>query len=168
MAAGSVTRIWSVDITVNGRGSELAVGIGAGRSPGVRHPVRSSSRAATASTPRARAVDVSIAIELLQHSRHGRCIQVSKRLHVQPPRRFRNLHSVGYRNDECACGITGATAGLGILQDHAVSCSYTQGRTRLLVRLRVRLTAAHLIPGNRDLEGARGQLAERGMQQYPV
>ena len=59
MAAGSVTRIWSVDITVNGLGVEL-VGVGAGGSPacGMRREATGSSSGSSGAHLFARAAPV--------------------------------------------------------------------------------------------------------------
>ena len=113
MAAGSVTRIWSVDITVNGLGVGREVGAGTGSSsPGVRHALTSKTRAATASSQRrsptglcsrgapgslrSTLAEGSARIGLLQHSRHGSCVQVSEGAYVEPPRSMRDLHAVGH------------------------------------------------------------------------
>jgi hypothetical protein len=138
-------------MTVNGRGVEVAVGVGTGASPGVRHPVRSKSRATAVSTRRVR---VLVPIELLHHSRQGGYVQFSQRTYVEAAGSPRNVYSVRYGNDERPCRVAGAAARLGILENHTVSWRYPEGRARLFVRLRMRLATPYLVAGDRHLESA--------------
>src|SRR5215212_672522 len=149
IAAGSVTRIKSVLITVKGLGgSPLGVGDGLTEPLSWQPPALSTKAKAAVSAaapPRPPRSGLTLAIGLLEPFSNDHRIEFRQRRDVTATWSGWDGHPSRHGDNQGAGRIAGSGTGDRILEDDAMAGVDSQGCCSGLVRLRVRLAVLHLV-----------------------